>query len=61
MERQALCDAVCPYNAEGLAVRELGARMQSTVVAFHRSREVGRSVGDANPDSLKALLDKTIR
>ena len=49
------------FDSQKDAVRELGARMQSTLVAFHGSREVGRSVGDTNPDSLKALLDKTIR
>jgi len=49
------------FDSQKNAVREMGVRMQSTLVAFHGNREVGRSVGDTNPDSLKTLLDKTIR
>ena len=47
------------FDAQKDAVRALGARMQSTLVAFHGSVERGRSVGDTNADSIRALLEKT--
>lgn len=49
------------FDTQKDVVREMGARTQSTLVAFHGSKEVGRSVGDTNPDSLKALLKKAVR
>ncbi len=41
-------------------VRELHVRMQSTLIAFRGTKELGRSVGDTNPASLKALLETTV-
>ena len=38
--------------------RELGARLQSTLIVFHGSAEKGRSVGDTNEKSIVALLRK---
>ena len=49
------------FDTQKDVVHEMGARTQSTLVAFHGSKEVGRSVGDTNPDSLKALLEKAVR
>ena len=48
------------FDTQKSVVRAFGARMQSTLVAFHGDREVGRSVGDTNPDSLKVLLEQTV-
>jgi thioredoxin 1 len=42
-------------------VRQMRARMQSTIVAFRGDKEVGRSVGDTKSDSIRALLDQAVR
>ena len=39
-------------------VKAFGVRMQSTLIAFHGTTEKGRSTGDTNPDSIKALAAK---
>jgi thiol-disulfide isomerase/thioredoxin len=48
------------FDKQKDAVRRFGARMQSTLVVFKGSVETGRSVGDTNPDSIAALLAKTL-
>jgi thioredoxin 1 len=47
------------FDSQKDAVKAFGARMQSTLITFKGSRETGRSVGDTNPSSIAALLDKT--
>jgi thioredoxin len=47
------------FDSQKDVVRGLGARMQSTLIAFHGMTEVGRSTGDTDPASIKALLAKT--
>ena len=39
-------------------VRAMGAQMQSTLIVFHGAAEKGRSTGDTNPESIRALLQK---
>jgi thiol-disulfide isomerase/thioredoxin len=39
-------------------VRALKATAQSTLIVFKGETETGRSVGDTNPGSIEALLDK---
>lgn len=39
----------------------MGARMQSTLIVFRGNAERGRSVGDTDENSIKALLEKTSR
>jgi thioredoxin 1 len=34
--------------------------MQSTLIAFKGEHETGRSVGDTDPSSIAALLNKTL-
>ena len=41
-------------------VRKFGAQSQSTLIVFKGAAEVGRSVGDTNPESIEALLGKAI-
>ena len=41
-------------------VRKFGAQTQSTLIVFKGATEVGRSVGDTNPQSIEALLGKAI-
>ena len=48
------------FDAQKDAVRKLGAQMQSTLIVFKGGKETGRSVGDTNPDSIAALLDKAV-
>lgn len=47
------------FDSQKDAVKAFGARMQSTLITFKGSLETGRSVGDTNPSSIAALLDKT--
>lgn len=46
------------FDTQKDVVRTMGAQMQSTLIAFHGTTEAGRSTGDTNPDSIKALLEK---
>jgi thioredoxin 1 len=48
------------YDRQKNIVRALGARRQSTLIAFRGSVEVGRSVADTRPASIEAMLDRTI-
>lgn len=48
------------FDSQKDAVRRFGARVQSTLVAFKGPVETARSVGDTDPRSIAALLDKTI-
>ena len=48
------------YDRQKSIVRALGARYQSTLIAFRGATEVGRSVGDTRVAGIEALLDRTI-
>ena len=48
------------FDSQKETVKRFGARMQSTLVTFKGGAETGRSVGDTNPDSIAALLAKTL-
>jgi thiol-disulfide isomerase/thioredoxin len=48
------------FDGQKDVVRRLGARMQSTLIAFKGDKEQARSVGDTNRTSIAALLDKTL-
>jgi len=41
-------------------VRALGARVQSTLIAYKGDKEVGRSVGDTNANSIAEMLKSTL-
>jgi thioredoxin 1 len=41
-------------------VRAFGAQTQSTLIVYKGDKEVGRSVGDTNADSIAALLGKAL-
>lgn len=45
------------YDKERELKRQLGVRMQSTVIAYKGSKETGRLAGDTDPKALRALLD----
>ena len=46
------------FDAQKDVVKNFGVRMQSTLIAFTGSAEKGRSTGDTNPESIKALVSK---
>lgn len=46
------------FDAQKDVARQMGVQMQSTLVVFHGEAEKGRSTGDTNAASLKALLEK---
>jgi len=48
------------FDSQKDVVRRLGARMQSTLIAFNGAQETGRSVGDTDRASIAALLNKTL-
>ena len=49
------------YDSQKDVVRDLGVRMQSTLIAFHGAKEAGRSAGETNPDRIRALLEQANR
>jgi thioredoxin 1 len=46
------------FDKQKDAVKALGARIQSTLIVYHGTVEKGRSAGDTNADSIKALVAK---
>jgi thioredoxin 1 len=46
------------FDSQKDVVRSMGAQMQSTLIVFHGTAERGRSTGDTDPASIKALLEK---
>ncbi len=48
------------FDSQKDVVRAFGAQMQSTLITFKGSKEVGRSVGDTDAGSIASLLNKSI-
>jgi thioredoxin 1 len=48
------------FDSQKKEVRGFGATLQSTLIVFKGREEVGRSVGQTEPDAIAALLDKAI-
>jgi thioredoxin 1 len=48
------------FDSQKNVVSEFGARMQSTLIVYRGKKELGRSVGDTDPDSIAALLEKAL-
>lgn len=48
------------FDANKPTLKKFKVGMQSTLVAFKGANEVGRSVGDTNPDGIEALIKKTL-
>ncbi len=51
---------VVDFDSQKNAVNAVGARMQSTLIAFKGAQETGRSVGDTDRASIAALLNKAL-
>ena len=47
------------FDTQKDVVRSFGAKSQSTLIAFHGAKELGRSAGDTRADSIRALLEQT--
>jgi thiol-disulfide isomerase/thioredoxin len=48
------------FDSQKDLLRKFGVTMQSTLISFKGSKEVGRSTGDTNASSIEALLDKSV-
>jgi len=48
------------FDAQEDVVRHFGATMQSTLIAFHGTRETARSVGETDPDKIAAVVDSAL-
>ena len=47
------------FDTQKDVMRKFNARVQSTLIAFRGDKEVGRSVGETQPEWIEDLLDKT--
>ncbi len=48
------------FDSQKDIVRAFGAQMQSTLITYKGTKEVGRLVGDTQTEAIKNLLDTTI-
>lgn len=48
------------FDSQKDVVRSFGAQMQSTLIAYKGDKETGRSVGDTDQKSIKALFASTL-
>jgi thioredoxin 1 len=48
------------FDTQKDVVHEMHATMQSTLVVFHGDKEVARSVGDTNADSIAATVGRSL-
>jgi thiol-disulfide isomerase/thioredoxin len=47
------------FDDQKAEVRRFGAQRQSTLIAYHGTRETGRSVAETDPDRIAALVATT--
>ena len=48
------------FDSQKDAVRQVGAQLQSTLIVFKDGKEVGRSVGEAQPEWIEDLFEKAL-
>ena len=48
------------FDTQRDVMRKLRANAQSTLIAYRGSREVGRSIGETQPEWIEDLLDKAV-
>lgn len=48
------------YDSQKDDLRALNVQKQGTLIVYKGDKEVGRSVGDSNPESIEALLAKAL-
>lgn len=51
---------VIDFDDNKVALKKFKVTMQSTLIAFKGSKEVGRSIGDTNPVGIEGLIRKTV-
>lgn len=47
------------FDTQKDIMRKFNARVQSTLIVFHGDKEVGRAVGETQPEWIEDLLDKS--
>ena len=57
-ENPALTVFKVDFDTDKTALQGFKVQQQSTLIMFKGAKEVGRSVGDTNPDSIAALVAK---
>lgn len=48
------------FDSQKDLLRRLNVRMQSTLIAYKGATEVGRSVGETQPEWIEGLVEKTL-
>jgi thioredoxin 1 len=48
------------FDSQKELLRQLNVRMQSTLIAYKGTAEVGRSVGETQPEWIEGLLEKAL-
>ena len=48
------------FDSRKDVLKQLNARMQSTLIAYKGETEVGRSVGETQPEWIEGLVEKTL-
>ena len=48
------------FDSQKDLLRRLNVRMQSTLIAYKGATEVGRSVGETQPEWIEGLIEKTL-
>lgn len=48
------------FDTQKPALKALNARMQSTLIVFKGETEVGRSIGETQPEWIEGLIEKTL-
>ena len=48
------------FDTERATLKKFKVTMQSTLVAFHGPKELGRSVGDTTPDGIERLINTAV-
>lgn len=48
------------FDSRKDVLKQLNARMQSTLIAYKGQTEVGRSVGETQPEWIEGLVEKTL-
>ncbi|WP_246413024.1 thioredoxin family protein [Methylobacterium brachythecii] len=48
------------FDSQKPALKTLNARMQSTLIAFKGEKEVGRSIGETQPEWIEGLVEKAL-
>jgi thiol-disulfide isomerase/thioredoxin len=59
-ELQPVTVYIANFDTENALKKSLGVTQQSTIVVFNRGREVARSTGDTQQETLAALLRRAI-